>query len=420
MNVVRSNIEFYCELYQTRKNFDPCIAWSCYLSKFMVISQPFSQLRQPNVDPKKQRLSAILAVLAIFDGLRYLACLTLHKERDFLLLHWFGAMFHCLGFGGRMLYIPASAAFFGGAVMRMVFLKHEKSGNLAFFTDMAMVSDPKRSILKGKFRTDFLKSMTINFLTCFAVEVASNISIAVIFICCLIYSLWESTTTTMIIVWSFWTPITWIKCIVVINDVYIIGSAWFTTRLFFDVQLRQLESDLISCMNKFMPAEDFYRKMDKFYREYNRITAGVQRFDKTSRLLIWVMTIASTFITSSLMYAVMILGHTLLGYFLIYIWFVVMIGSLTLLSSATSISKKGKGLYLKLNSLFIEKNMVLSFDDKALMKYLIENTGNETTPSITLFNAGGVPYNMTGFSEYVVTCVLAFLICVDFLAKVLK
>src|SRR5207244_1356638 len=123
---------------------------------------------------------------------------------------------------------------------------------------------------------------------------------------------------------------------------------------------------------------------------------------------------------SSFMYAVMILGHTLLGYLFLYLWSVIMIGSLTLLSSATSISKKGKGIYLKLNTLYTKKNTVLSVDDKVSMKQLIENTGNETTPSITLFNAGGVPYNMTGFSEYVVTSVLAFLICVDFLAKILK
>jgi hypothetical protein len=353
----------------------------------------------------------------MFHVIRFFIDLTLDND-DTSYLHWFGAMFHNLGVGGKAIYISAFSAFAGASAMRMIFFDKERNGKLTFLFDLSRTTNAKKSVLQNRFRKSFLQSATLIFALSVYCEFISNIGVAAIIVACLVYSIWMSTTTTMIVVWSLWSIATWYSGVFCVNDIFTMPGLWLTSKIFIDTQLRQLELRLDSCRSEKISRTKFYDLLDKFYREYEKNSTRIRRFDETSRLMLWCLTSATTVLNASLLFAVLELGSTLLGYIFLFFCVVFTGGSLALLSSATSIYRKGCKIYIALNNFYVVNNNRLSIEDKQRLKQLIEDTGNEATPSISLFSAGGIPYNSFAFYGYIGAYFLTFIMFMDFLDDV--
>ena len=418
MDVIRSTVSFYVNLWVKRKDFDACREWSSLMSKMFVVSQPLSMLNQNNINFKRSRMSFFFLCLLFFTGIRFAVGAFLDREDDSHLLHVFGAMFHTLGFGGKILYISASSAFTGVAVNRTILWLKERRGRLYFLTRLTNESNPSKSLLDDKFRPKFVRIMSLNFWISVCTEIGLNTIVIFIIISCLVYAIWETNDPVVITIWVVWHFVTWPAAMVVLNDMIIISATWLMCRLHLDVQLSQLESNLLTCKGN-VKRKDFHRIFKHFFKDYEKVVDRIREFDETSSLLIWSMTYTTTLLNSSLMYAVISMGSTFVGYQFLCLWLAFTPASLTLLFSATSIARKGKQIYRHLNSIHVRQNNLLNFEEKIMMRHLIEHTGNQRTPSITLFNAGSIPYDTYSFCEYVSSTVLTFLICVDFLDEAL-
>ena len=390
------------------------------MSKMCLVSQPLSLLRKSNVTSKKNLTSLVLAFLLIFTAVRFAFDATLDEVKDRHLLHIFGAVFHSLGFGGKIIYITCLPVYLGAAINRWILRWKENSGKLCFLSRVSLESNPTTSLLEGCFRQKFARFMTFSFWTSVCSEVCLNVTTFMIYMVCLVYTIWKENSYLTISAWIAWYVATIPAFMVLLNDMVIISATWLISREHLDIQLSQLQSHLVeSCMNPNVKKERLHRILKHFFKEYQMVVHRVHEFDETSRLLIWTLTYSTTLLNSTFMYAVVVLGRTFVGYLCLVAWFQMTLSSLTLLYSATSIARKGKRLYFYLNTIHVRQNNLMNLKEKTVMRHLIEHTGNENIPSITLFNAGRIPYDTYSFSEYVSTTALTFIICVNFLDKVL-
>ena len=393
MDLIRSFVSFYKNLWVKRKDFDACREWSGLMSKMFVVSQPLSMLNQNNINFKRRRMSFFLICLLLFTAMRLGFGAFLDREDDSHLLHVFGALFHTLGFGGKIICVTAFFTFTGTALNRTILWLKERRGRLNFLTRLVNESNPSKSLLDDNFRPKFVRTMSLNFWMSVCTEIGMDVVVSFIVVSCLVYAIWETNDPVVIMIWVAWHFVTWLAAMVILNDLIIISAAWLLSRWHLDVQLSQLESNLLTCTKDDVKRKDFNRILRNFFKDYEKVVDRIQEFDETSSLIIWSMTYTTTLLNSSLMYAVISMGSTFVGYQFLCLWLAFTPASLTLLFSATSIARKGKELYLHLNSIHVRQNNLLNLKDKIMMRHLIEHTGNEKTPSITLFNAGGIPYN---------------------------
>ena len=419
MDLIQGIISFYKNLLENKDNVDPCKEWSGLMSKMVVVSQPLPLLQQTKVDTEKSRTSLFLAFIVLFTSIKFGFCATLDKEDDAHLLYVFGAMLHTLGFGGMIIYITAFSAFGGAGVNRVIIWFQERREKLEFLVNLTNESDSSKSLLNETSRGKFIRRMTLYFWLTVWVELVLDVVAVFIVFSCLVYVLQETNDPVVIAVWIWWHLVWLVAAITCINDSIIIGATWLMCRLHLDVQLSQLQSQLLIFSNRNLKTSHFHKTLNHFFQNYERVVRRIHEFDETSRLMIWNLTYSTTLMNSSLTYAVISMGHTFIGYQFLCLLLAFAPGSLTLLFSATSIARKGKQLYLQLNSIYVRQNTLLTFEDKIMMKHLIENTGNQRRPSIALFNAGEIPYDTYSFCEYVSSTVLTFLMCVDFLDEVL-
>ena len=389
------------------------------MSKMFVVSQPLSMLNQKNINFKRSRMSFFLIFLLLFTAIRFGICAFLDREDDYHLLHVFGAMFHTLGFGGKIICMTAFSTFTGVALNRTILWLKERRGRLHFLTRLTNESNPSKSLLDDSFRPKFVRVMSLNFWISVYTEIAMDVVVSFIVVSCLVYAIWETNDSIVIMIWVVWHFVTWLAAMVIISDMIIISATWLMSRWHLDVQLSQMENNLLICTKGNVRRKDFHRTLRHFFKDYEKVVDRIREFDETSSLLIWSMTYTTTLLNSSLMYAVISMGFTFIGYQFFCLWLTFAPASLTLLYSATSIARKGKQIYGYLNRIHVRQSNLLNVEEKIMMRHLIEHTGNERTPSITLFNAGRVPYNTYSFSEYVSSTVLTFLICVDFLDEAL-
>ena len=420
MNVIKNTVCFYKNLLAKRSNLNPCEEWSGLMSKMCLVSQPLSSLRKSNVTSKKNVTSLVLAFLLLLTAVRFAFDATLDKVNDRHLLHICGAVFHSLGLGGKIIYVTCLPVYLGAAINRWILMWKENKGKLCFLFRVSVEKNPTASLLEERFRQKFVRFMTFCFWTSVWSEVCLNATTFMIYMVFLAYTIWEENSYVIISAWIAWYVATIPAFMVLLNDMVIISASWLVSREHLDIQLSQLQSHLVeSYFNLNVKREHVHRILKRLFKEYQGVVDRIHEFDETSRLLIWTLTYSTTLLNSTFMYAVIVIGRTFLGYLCLVAWFQMTLSSLTLLYSATSIARKGKQLYFLLNSIYVRQNNLMNLKEKTMMRHLIEHTGNENIPSITLFNAERIPYDTYSFSEYVLTTALTFIICVNFLDKVL-
>ena len=160
------------------------------------------------------------------------------------------------------------------------------------------------------------------------------------------------------------------------------------------------------------------RCLDIWFDRYSALSEILYNFDCFSRSILFVLTLTYSPATAGILYSILKTDDRLISYMLVPIFINFSGTALILLSSATSINAQGKRLYIKLNKSFVVFQGLINKTQTMKLKTLIEETGSDRYPSVSLTTLGGTPYDSMSFAAFVVSFVSLFIMMFEFLHQV--
>lgn len=333
-----------------------------------------------------------------------------------------GALFHAFGLAGKVLNIPAASVCCQIGLLRFLFIYREGKRNLAFLQDLALFRS--RNLLSQD-KKEFIAKRLLQYYS--VVNLLSNIQIAICCIITIIYGLYSAYPDPVVIKVIAWTMHTAIQCLTiyyVIPDLLIIGFLWFVSKTHVSIAIRQIseELDILTFhdfnQRKRVNLPQLRRSLDIWFNRYTALSMIVQNFDHFSQSMLFILTLTYTPATAGQLYSILKNDDQLTTYMLVPMFVSFSGTALILLSAATSISAQGKRLYIKLNKSFLVFQGLINKTQTIKLKALIEETGCDRYPSVSLTTLGGTPYDSMSFAAFIVSFVSLFLMMFDFLHQV--
>ena len=161
------------------------------------------------------------------------------------------------------------------------------------------------------------------------------------------------------------------------------------------------------------------RDFKTWFTRYNSMRQILLAFDDFSKHFMFVVSSTSSVSCSSFLFGILKTDDIVVNIMFIPICICLMTNTVVLMSAATSINSLGKRLYKDLNSVFVRFQHKLSIEDKKVLKQLIEDTGNERYPSVSLMTVNGTPFESVSFAAFIISFISLFLMMFDFLHEIL-
>ena len=188
-----------------KSEIDPIKEWDDSLKKKFVLSKSFAQ----NYDPEDQEMvrrrrgMLLIAFFELFKTVHYFCMLFVPLDSSQRLRAFTGSIYHCMGFGGKVLAIPSFTICFQTAITRLLYLRREPNDDLKFLKDFANFRSS--SLLSNQRKEKLAKRLHyFHFLAKWMFILTSPVchSITIIFG---IYSIYMEPDILMGFWWTFWT-----------------------------------------------------------------------------------------------------------------------------------------------------------------------------------------------------------------------
>jgi hypothetical protein len=333
-----------------------------------------------------------------------------------------GTLFYCLGFGGKVLLIPAACVILQSGLTRVLFWWKEKNNRLQFLVDF--VNFKTSEIMTIEVKESFIWKLRMYYIISTKSSYLSFVSSVIITIMMGIYSAYPNPTMTNCIIWAIWTIHQVILIWFVVPDFMILGSFWFILRTHVLLLTKQVFVELEE-LRKNSQSKQFKKRnavinkyFQRWYQRYQAVKRVLRDFDDFSKTFLLILNSTSSIMSSAFLFAILQTDQIIIRFLLTPILICFTTTVMFLLFTATSISSLGKCLYKSLNQSTVRLQQELSIENRVLLKYLIEETGNQRYPGISLKTVSGTPYESMSFAEFVVSFITLFLIMIDFLHQV--
>ena len=398
---------------------DPVKSWiDNMVKRFILIDDTISSSQELE---KKRKRNHIISVYVFIMSFRYLDnwFVDLDAPDNVKVRH--GAFFHALGFGGKVILIVAACSVAQSGMFRLLFCARERKNQLQFLRDFS--SFRSSSILTNDAKQSFswkLK-MFYRIATTFG-NLSQYLAMAVTVMMC-VYAAYHTPTLTNIILWSAWALHNFSVIYFIVPDVIILGWFWFVMRTHVKLVVKQVVSELDVIRTNAMYSRNRKLESDNhslgiWYSHYNSMRDILLAFDNFSKHFMFVVSSTSSVSCSSFLFGILMIDDIVVSAMMIPVCFCITTNAVVLMSAATSINSLGKTMYKELNTVFVRLQHKLSIDHKVLLKQLIEDTGNERYPSVSLMTVNGTPFESMSFAAFIVSFITLFLMMFDFLHQV--
>ena len=373
---------------------------------------------------KKRKRNLIIALFVFFMSFRFLDNWFIDIDAPYDVKVRHGAMFHALGFGGKVLLIVAVCCVAQPGLFRLLFWTREKNNRLRFLGDFS--SFTSSFIL----RTDTKQSFAWKIKMYYSVASFAGsfgFVVAILFSSLIgVYAAFPDPTAINIMIWVFWVALNIVICYFILPDLMILGCFWFVMRTHVKLVVEEILLELQGIRtneqnfhnNRSTSDALFNRYLRTWISRYNSMIRILLDFDDFSKNFMFVVSSTSSVMCSAFLFGILMTGDIVMKCILTPNFFSFTANAMILMSAATSINSLGKTMYKELNTVFVRYQHKLSIEHKVLLKQLIEDTGNERYPSVSLITANGTPFESMSFAAFIVSFITLFLMMFDFLHKV--
>ena len=420
-----TKLELFLEKFFSIENHgsnevDAVRSWLDSMSKrFVLVNKTITNKEELD---KQRRRNLIIAVFVVLSSFKYLDNLFVNMDASYDVKLRHGAMFHSLGFGGKVLLIAASCCVSQSGLFRILFWSREKKNQVQFLTDFS--SFQLSSILTNDVKQSFSWKMNMyHRLASVAANISSLLSICVTIIMG-VHAAYPSPTLINITIWTVWVVLQNILIYFVIPDLMILGCFWFVMRIHVKMTVKQIVSELHDIrQNKQYSRnrklrDNYNHHFGIWFSRYNFMRSILVAFDDFSKYFMLSVSSTSSIMCSAFLFGLLMTDDILVKIMLIPMAIFFTTYAVVLMSAATSINSLGKTLHKELNTVFVRHQHKLSIEHKTLLNQLIEHTGNERYPSVSLMTVNGTPFESTSFATFIVSFITLFLMMFDFLHQV--
>jgi hypothetical protein len=373
---------------------------------------------------KKSWTNFAVAFFLCLSTLKFIDNCFVDLNAPYELKMYHGALFHSLGFAGKVLLIVATSAILQSAFYRLLFWHREKKNRLEFLEDF--VNFEASDIITEEVKESFFSQLRMYYVISTRAGYASCGSSVTLTIVIAMFSAYPNLTITNCIIWGAWTFPQIILAWFVVPDIMILGSFWFILRTHVLLLTKQVLSELNvfrnTCQSKQLKQKNdasINKHFKMWHFRYMTVKRVLHDFDVFSQTFLFIANSTSSIMSAAFLFAMLksdeIFIKLLLTPGLISITATVML----LLFSATSISSMGKRLYKTLNHTTVTLQQELTRENRIALKYLIQDTGNQRCPGVSLKMISGVVCHSLSFAEFVVSFITLFLMMFDLLHQVL-
>lgn len=368
--------------------------WHEYLNKYSLFPG-----KKKKENQRHFLISMAIIIFLSVNAVRYIGLLFITNPKQFVM---FGSVFYPLGKGGIVIYVAAAMSCLQALLYRIVFLWMEKCSpspwNLLSDFHVVDLHRCKYSSSRMKVESRFHRKMyAVLWIVKYAVQ-STNICSDMITLITTLMAI--SKERDYVLPWLLWNFNQWLVTYTA-TDMTIVCGVWYVS----NCSLKHQVTELLKLLDAM--AEGKAVAVRLLLSNYARISRNIDHFNKSSKMILLILTVCSTSLNASIVYGTMITHQ--IGFIVISITLTCQV--LFLLEAATALSKKGQLVNQKLHNLLIARSSSLSVRDKKLIMELMENS----LETICLRDINDEPLTPLSFVNYVTDSIFFFLMFVEFI-----
>ena len=352
-----------------------------------------------------------LIIYNFVQFLHYFLLFFLKEESPEMTKALTGAMFHSIGFSGRIIGLGPAWIFAQTSLMRLTIHLMEKTQRLVFLKDLIelrMLSKEEKTNFKKMIHLIYQLTITARF-SCliFAWTVCFFVSFMSIRLDAPVY---------ITVIWV-------IHSLLIFSCAYVGCIDFFIQQGFWYIGRTHIESCMDSLLNKtrklLLLTKGTRNDIDSWMESYNMFQEIEGNFDSFSKYFVLIVASTSSLANAAFLFGAL-LSEGILGIAFFFVFVTVTVQSMLFLWGTTVIHTKGKKLHDLVNRVYLKFQYIMSPRQKHVIRQVIQDLGDKRYPSVTLTLLGGTPYDASAFGKYVIGFVAKFIILIDFLKETIK
>ena len=375
-------------------------------------SQDFSRKHAAN-----SMKSLLIIMFLSIQFFHYMFMFVLSENRSNETLAFSGALFHVLGFPGRVACLMPGCICAQSVLMRILLYARQRNRDLSFLRDIM-----EFSLLPGKKNTTkfvnrikvWYKTVKILRTTALIIALFGNIFLFKL-------AIQKDSSIKLVMFWTFGFVTHATSASIIIVDYFNLLGFWFMSRSYLVMGIEQM-------LNEMTTSAERRARVRSFINSYRLLEKVLLNFDSVSKYFVFFVATSSSISNAAFLFAGIKCEDPLLS----FLFFGCLAGFIStshlILYAAATVKSRGDEIYKRAYSIIVgihrkcpllKDTQRLSFAERMALKDIIETTGSESSTSICCRILGGTPYDSTAFFAYVGSCFSTFIIIYDFLDELL-
>ena len=384
--------------------------WDKSLTSNFVLSKSFLT---NSLNVKANNKSLLIIAFMSLRIMYYSRLIFVREDAEIDMMAQWGSHFHALGFSGRMIYVACVCVCCQGCFARLLFWVMQKQDNLQFvFQDLAQCK-----LLSKRTKKEFSNRIESWSRICHVLGllVACAVDLLTVILAWIMYSRQPSLHNAF-----YWTVHSFLQCVnshLIVWDSLTLSCFWFVCRTHVSTAIHSISKRLDSLSKKQRSVSGTGRKLFRLQCRFLAMHEIISNFNKFSSYYVCILQTTGTAINAAVLFAALQSENLFIQLLFIYILLSYTLRDVTLLSGAATITSIGSKVYTRLSSLIVRTD--LGFKEKTLVADLMEGTGSDRYPLISLMTLSGNVLDFTSLAAYALTYASLLIMMYGFLRDVM-